>query len=110
MVQALALRLGTAALAPPAGWRRLARITQGRITQALAGIGHSARRVEAGFLTTGKVQNAYAVHLDSPDKRTGGNFVAPLVEVVIDVETLVLMVDVICRAARSVVDVRAVQG
>jgi len=73
------------------------------ITQALAGIGHSARRVEAGVLAMGGMQHAYSVQLDSPEKRTGGNFIAPLVEVVIDVETLVLMVDVICRAARSVV-------
>lgn len=95
-------------LHPPAGraWRESPKAA---ITQALAGIGHSARRVEAGFLSTGRVQNAYAVYLDSPEKRTGGNFVSPLVEVVIDVETLVQMVDVICRAARSVVDIGRVQ-
>lgn len=86
----------------PAGgvWRQSPKAA---ITQALAEVGRSVRRVEAGFLTTGRMQNAYAVYLDSPEKRTGGNFVAPLIEVVIDVETLVLMVDVICRAARSVV-------
>lgn len=63
---------------------------------ALESIGHAARRIE-------QRGNAYGVYLEPPEKRRGGNFVAPLVEGVVDVETLARMTDAACRGARGCV-------
>jgi hypothetical protein len=78
---------------PSAGgaWRES---PEGAIQRALAAIGHEARRTE-------RYEGGFIVYLEPPEKRRSGNFAAPLVEGIVDVDTLVQMVEVSCQAARS---------
>jgi len=64
------------------------------IREALEAIGYAARRIDRRGL-------GYGVYLEPPEKHRGGNFVAPLVEGIVNVETLVRMTDAACRAARG---------
>lgn len=82
-------------LQPSAGsaWRES---PEGAIQRALAAIGHRARRAE-------RYEGGFIVYLEPPEKRRSGNFAAPLVEGIVDVDTLVQMVEVSCQAARSAI-------
>jgi hypothetical protein len=82
-------------LYPPPGfvWRGS---PESAIKQALGEIGRMPRKL-------GRYAGVLAVYLEPTEWRRGGNFVAPLVEGIVDVDTLVQMVDISCRAARTAV-------
>jgi hypothetical protein len=67
------------------------------ISQALAARGRDSCRVEPH-------RRGFTLHLKSPHRRSGGNFVAPLIEHLIDVESLVQIAEISCHASRAAVD------